>query len=118
MVVYLMRSAGMLEKTTEVNFLYDFYQVLLTDKQRDYMELYYLEDYSLGEISAVYNVSRQAIYDNVRRTESMLKTYEDKLKLYEKFVKRQTILDQLSEVAHEQDQKKVLKLINELKELD
>lgn len=108
----------MLEKTTQVNFLYDFYQSLLTDKQREYMELYYLEDYSLGEISEVFDVSRQAIYDNVRRTEAMLKNYEEKLKLHEKFVKRQSLIDELAETALEQDQEKVLELIKQLKELD
>lgn len=108
----------MLEKTTQVNFLYDFYQSLLTDKQREYMELYYLEDYSLGEISEVFDVSRQAIYDNVRRTEAMLKNYEEKLKLHEKFVKRQSLIDELTETALEQDQEKVLELIKQLKELD
>ena len=108
----------MLEKTTQVNFLYDFYQSLLTDKQREYMELYYLEDYSLGEISEVFDVSRQAIYDNVRRTEAMLKNYEEKLKLHEKFVKRQSLIDELAETALEEEQEKVLELIKQLKELD
>ena len=41
----------MLEKTTRMNYLYDFYQSLLTPKQRNYMYLYYLDDYSLGEIA-------------------------------------------------------------------
>ncbi|PKC51704.1 SRP54-domain-containing protein, partial [Rhizophagus irregularis] len=51
---------------------------LLTDKQRSYMELYYLDDLSLGEIAESYEVSRQAVYDNIRRTEAMLEEYEDK----------------------------------------
>ena len=54
-------------KTTRINFLFDFYQSLLTDKQRIYMDLYYLEDHSLGEIADEYGISRQAVYDNVRR---------------------------------------------------
>lgn len=108
----------MLEKTTQINYLFDFYQALLTPKQRDYMELYYLEDHSLGEISEAFNVSRQAVYDNIRRTESMLKSYEDKLKLYDKFIQRQTILDQLSEAALDKEQEKILELVKILKELD
>lgn len=47
----------MLEKTTRINYLFDFYQQLLTEKQKNYMDLYYLEDYSLGEISETYGVS-------------------------------------------------------------
>ncbi|MGV3240670.1 putative DNA-binding protein, partial [Streptococcus hyovaginalis] len=69
----------MLEKTTRMNYLFDFYQSLLTPKQRSYMSLYYLDDYSLGEIAAEYNVSRQAVYDNIKRTEAMLEEYENKL---------------------------------------
>ncbi|WP_440895283.1 putative DNA-binding protein [Amphibacillus sp. Q70] len=108
----------MLKKTTQINYLFDFYQALLTPKQRDYMELYYLEDHSLGEISEAFNVSRQAVYDNIRRTESMLTNYEDKLKLYDKFIQRQRILDQLSEAAHHNEQEKILALVKILKELD
>ena len=81
----------MLEKTTRMNFLFDFYQVLLTPKQKSYMALYYLDDFSLGEIAEEYNVSRQAVYDNIKRTESMLEDYEAKLHLFEKFQKRNAL---------------------------
>lgn len=86
----------LLEKTTRMNFLFDFYQALLTDKQRSYMELYYLDDHSLGEIAESYSISRQAVYDNIRRTEAMLEEYEDKLNLFEKFQQRQQVLKQLT----------------------
>ena len=43
------------------------------------MSLYYLDDYSLGEIAEEYDVSRQAVYDNIKRTEAMLEEYEEKL---------------------------------------
>lgn len=85
----------LLEKTTRMNFLFDFYQALLTDKQRSYMELYYLDDHSLGEIADSYGVSRQAVYDNIKRTEKMLEGYEQKLCLFEKFEKRKSILQKL-----------------------
>ncbi|MCZ0703401.1 putative DNA-binding protein YlxM (UPF0122 family) [Natronobacillus azotifigens] len=108
----------MLEKTTRVNFLFDFYQALLTPKQRNYMELYYLEDYSLGEISETFTVSRQAVYDNIRRTESMLEAYEDKLHLYEKFKERQELLNQLVTVLDDQEFLQAEKLVKALKELE
>ena len=72
-----------LEKTTRMNYLFDFYQELLTPKQRSYMELYYLDDHSLGEIAEAYDITRQAVYDNIRRTEAMLEEYEHKLQLCE-----------------------------------
>jgi len=75
----------MIEKVLEVSLLYDFYGQLLTDKQRDIIELYYNDDLSLGEISQSMNISRQAVYDLIKRSEKILYNYEDKLKLVEKF---------------------------------
>lgn len=110
----------LLEKTTRMNFLFDFYQALLTDKQRSYMELYYLDDHSLGEIAESYNVSRQAVYDNIRRTEAMLEEYEDKLRLFEKFLQRQQVLAKLTELIQtdEASVEEQLALIEQLKESD
>ncbi|WP_164669030.1 putative DNA-binding protein [Virgibacillus doumboii] len=106
----------MLEKTTRINYLFDFYQTLLTPKQRSYMEMYYLEDYSLGEISELLEVSRQAVYDNIRRTEAMLESYEEKLRLYDKFQQRTDILDKMNEVTNRDGVMHAL--IKQLKELD
>lgn len=84
-----------LEKTNRMNYLFDFYQALLTPKQRNYMSLYYLDDYSLGEIAEEFEVSRQAVYDNIKRTEAMLEQYEEKLALFQKFEQRQLLLQTL-----------------------
>lgn len=109
----------MIEKTTRMNFLFDFYQALLTDKQRSYMQLYYLDDLSLGEIAEEYDISRQAVYDNIRRTEAMLEEYEEKLNLFTKFEKRQETVEQLLLVAKDQSSEDTLiQLINQLKEWD
>ncbi|MBD3109472.1 putative DNA-binding protein [Bacillus sp. AGMB 02131] len=86
-----------LEKTTRMNYLYDFYQSLLTKKQQSYMALYYLDDFSLGEIAEEYDVSRQAVYDNIKRTEAMLEEYETKLLLFEKFQQRSALIQRLKE---------------------
>ncbi len=85
----------MLEKTVRLNALYDFYASLLTEKQRDYMELFYVDDYSLGEIAEEFGISRQAVYDNLKRTETTLESFETKLGLVEKFTKQQLILSEL-----------------------
>ena len=110
----------LLEKTTRMNFLFDFYQALLTDKQRSYMELYYLDDHSLGEIAESYSISRQAVYDNIRRTEAMLEEYEEKLKLFEKFQQRQEVLKQLTEAIRNEKSsvEERLTLVEQLKESD
>lgn len=59
------------------------------------MSLYYLDDYSLGEIAEEFNISRQAVYDNIKRTEAMLEEYEEKLLLLKKFQQRNELLNHL-----------------------
>ncbi|WP_394232556.1 putative DNA-binding protein [Niallia oryzisoli] len=93
----------MLEKTTRMNYLYDFYQSLLTPKQRSYMALYYLDDFSLGEIAEEYNVSRQAVYDNIKRTETMLEEYEEKLLLFKKFQERTKLIEEMKEILKQDE---------------
>ncbi|MBA2878723.1 putative DNA-binding protein [Anoxybacillus ayderensis] len=110
----------MLEKTTRMNYLYDFYQSLLTPKQRNYMSLYYLDDYSLGEIAEEYEVSRQAVYDNIKRTEAMLEDYEQKLLLFQKFQQRQKLLHSLKTHIAERypNDEELVKLVAELEKLE
>ncbi|KIP22517.1 hypothetical protein LH47_00098 [Anoxybacillus thermarum] len=110
----------MLEKTTRMNYLYDFYQSLLTPKQRNYMSLYYLDDYSLGEIAEEYEVSRQAVYDNIKRTEAMLEDYEQKLLLFQKFQQRQKLLHSLKTHIAERypNDEELIKLVVELEKLE
>ncbi|MCH6267113.1 putative DNA-binding protein [Neobacillus citreus] len=110
----------MLEKTTRMNYLYDFYHSLLTPKQQSYMSLYYLEDYSLGEIAEEYEVSRQAVYDNIKRTEAMLEEYEEKLLLFQKFQERNRLVKLLKELLDEEQPSKqaMQATIAELENLD
>ncbi|SDK44343.1 YlxM family DNA-binding protein [Natronincola ferrireducens] len=75
----------MIEKKIEISMLYDFYSQLLTEKQRDIIDLYYNQDLSLGEIAQEFNISRQAVYDTIKRTEKILYDYEEKLKLLQLF---------------------------------
>ncbi len=102
-----------------INSLFDFYQSLLTPKQRNYMALYYLDDYSLGEIAEEFQVSRQAVYDNIKRTEQMIEEYEAKLLLFERYIKRQELLEKLREaIMSENEDSKALPLITSLEKLD
>lgn len=107
-----------LVKTTRVNFLFDFYQSLLTDKQRTYIKLYYLEDLSLGEIADEHNVSRQAVYDNVRRTEAMLEDYEQKLNLFSKFQRRLEIIEKMEKMLVDESaqSEEIKRLLDALKD--
>lgn len=80
-----------LEKLVEIALLFEQYKMLLTDKQREIVSLYYNEDYSLGEISENLSVSRQGIYDTLKRSEKILKDYESKLGLVKKSKEREKI---------------------------
>lgn len=84
----------MLEKTTYINELFAIYSDLLTEKQQSYLTYYYQEDLSLGEIAEISQVSRQAVYDQIKRAESALLEYETKLGFLEEMQKRLAIFEQ------------------------
>lgn len=67
------------------SMLLDFYGELLTEKQRECYDLHYNEDLSLAEIAEQSGISRQGVWDNIRRAEAALKNYEDKTGLVRKF---------------------------------
>ncbi|MBE3595499.1 MAG: YlxM family DNA-binding protein [Hydrogenibacillus sp.] len=89
----------MLEKTTRMNALYDYYGELLGDRRRRAFELYYLEDLSLAEIAEALGVSRQAAHEHVRRAEAELERLEQALGLWAKARERAEVLVQLEAVA-------------------
>ncbi|EOB9252447.1 putative DNA-binding protein [Staphylococcus aureus] len=105
-----------LVKTLRMNYLFDFYQSLLTNKQRNYLELFYLEDYSLSEIADTFNVSRQAVYDNIRRTGDLVEDYEKKLELYQKFEQRREIYDEMKQ--HLSNPEQIQRYIQQLEGLE
>lgn len=82
------------------------------------MQLYYLDDLSLGEIAEQYGVSRQAVYDNVKRTEAMLEDYEKKLNLFEKHEGRLEIVELLEEMVPTENSNRFMKLLHTLKDFE
>lgn len=72
--------------------LYDYYEVLLNDKQKEYFSLYYFDNLSLSEISENLGVSRNAVHKSLKNIESLLLGYEDKLKIYKKTKKIEEII--------------------------
>ena len=67
------------------SMLLDFYGALLTDKQRQCYDLHYNEDLSLSEIAEQCGISRQGVWDNIRRAETALKEIEEKTGLIRRF---------------------------------
>ncbi len=81
-----------MEKREHWNRLYDLYGRLLTDKQRDIFEMYYHEDYSLGEISQLTGISRQGVHEHLRRAEAGLLAFEQQLSLLRLQTERRQLL--------------------------
>ena len=62
----------------EVTLLFDTYGDMLTEKQREYLDMRYNQDMSLGEIAEELGISRQGVHDNLSRTEALLRNMEAK----------------------------------------
>ena len=63
----------------EMALLYDYYGGMLTEKQRDCFDMRHNQDLSLGEIADTLGVSRQAVCDNLTRTEALLRRMEENI---------------------------------------
>ncbi len=63
----------------EMTLLYDYYGGMLTQKQRDCLDMRYNQDLSLGEIAGELGISRQAVCDNLSRTEALLRRMEENI---------------------------------------
>ena len=63
----------------EITLLFDTYGGMLTEKQQEYLDMRYNQDLSLGEIAQEQGVSRQAVFDNLTRTEALLRRMEENI---------------------------------------
>lgn len=81
-----------MEECTEIAMLLDFYGQLLTPRQYEILDLHYNSDFSLGEIAGHLNISRQGVYDGVKRGKKTLKSFEKKLGLIKRFSKHEYTL--------------------------
>lgn len=88
----------MLEDAIYLSILYDYYGILLTEKQRLYFEEYYFNNLTLSEMSENYGISRNAIHKNIKETSNKLLEYEEKLKLKKKS-------DQIRKLLEKEDSK-------------
>ena len=77
------------------SMLFDFYGELLTDKQREYFDLHYNEDLSLAEIAEQSGISRQGVWDIIRRAEAAMTEIEEKTGLIKRFNERAAVLSEL-----------------------
>ncbi|MEF2965258.1 putative DNA-binding protein [Paenibacillus sp. M1] len=117
-----MSQENRLEKTNRINLLFDFYETLLTEKQQTFLKYYFLDDFSLGEIAAEFGISRQAVYEHIKRAEEMLEVYEEKLGLLRKDEQLGELLARLEKVlddsgmseVHKETAKRLLRQVGQL----
>lgn len=86
-------------KNLQISVLLDFYGEMLTEKQREVVELYYNEDLSLAEIAEHSGITRQGVRDSIKRAETILLDFEARLGLSRKFRAIQNGLDAIIQCA-------------------
>ncbi|MGI6710631.1 MAG: YlxM family DNA-binding protein [Bacilli bacterium] len=103
-----------LEKKERYTILFDFYEKLLTEKQREYFISYYFDDLSLAEIASIKEVSRNAVFDGLKKICELLDYYEENLKLAFKFEK----INNLIKKYQNSENKEVKEIIEEIKNIE
>ena len=94
----------MKEKNFEISLLLDFYGEVLTEKQKEVVDLYYNEDLSLAEIAEQADITRQGVRDCIKRGEATLLLMEEKLGLAGKFSSMRKNIEKISGAAAEIDE--------------
>jgi hypothetical protein len=90
-----------MEKIVRQSMLYDFYGELLNEHQKSVYEDVIINDLSYSEIARINNISRQGVYDLIKRCDKILEEYEEKLRLVEKFQNAQKEVQRIKKLAFE-----------------
>ncbi len=88
-----------MEKIVRQALLYDFYGELLTEHQKSVYSDIVLNDLSYSEVARDEGISRQGVYDLVKRCDKILEEYESKLLLVEKFLETKERVSKIHELA-------------------
>ncbi len=91
----------MKNQTYRMTMLYDFYGELLTERQKEFFDLYYNEDLSLSEIAENSGISRQGVRDAIVRGEGTMQEIEDKTGIIKRFMKLRDRVNVIAQSAQE-----------------
>ena len=91
----------MKNQTYRMTMLFDFYGELLTERQKEFFDLYYNEDLSLAEIAENAGISRQGVRDVIVRAEAAMQEVEDKTGIIKRFLARSAHVDAITAAAEE-----------------
>jgi uncharacterized protein len=104
-----------IEETIRLNNLFDIYQDLLTDKQKEYFKYYFSDNYSLSEIAEILDVSRNAVHLQVKNIIKNLESFDEKLKLLEKTKNYHELIEALKKETLSDSVQKIIKKIEKVK---
>ena len=88
--------------------LFYYYKNLFSEKQKKYLELYFEEDYSFSEIAEKYSITRQAVFDNIKRGTKQLDDYEKKLNIYSRDLELKEKLEKLRDSFSKEELEKII----------
>ena len=89
----------MKNQTYRMTMLFDFYGETLTERQKEFFDLYYNEDLSVAEIAENYGISRQGVRDVIVRAEAIMTDLEDKTGLMKRFMLMQQQVQAILDAA-------------------
>lgn len=89
-----------IQKRNRMICLFDCYSTLLTNKQKLLFQYYFYEDLSLGEISELLHISRQAVHNSIVRCEDILESYEQQLKILERTQENEHLFNYVIETVN------------------
>ncbi len=106
------------EKDINISVLTELYGVLLTEKQREMLDMYYNLDYSLSEIAENTGISRQGVLDNIKHGEARLNELESALGVKHKFENTERALSSIEsalENAPEEIKKRIAAAVESIR---
>lgn len=108
-----------MEKHIEISMLVEIYGKLLTEKQYQMLDDYYNNDLSLSEIAENANITRQAVRDNLKKGESKLFEYEEKLGIMKKTLMQEekiaSILSEITKIKENTSDKEIARILEDVK---
>lgn len=120
------KNDSQMQERIELSMLYDFYGALLKENQQRMFEASVLEDYNYSEIAEDEGISRQGVYDAIRRASRQLREYEEKLGLVARFIRQKEQVKEMHRILQQmrgsmtddnnQSFEKVIAIIDEIME--
>lgn len=106
----LWKAVNMDDRFIYINELIDFYEQLLTPRQKEMLHYHYREDLSLSEIAENLGISRNGVYDALKKAEDRLEEYEELLHLYRNYLRRTELYRKLLDT----DDDRIKEVVDEL----